>query len=512
MQKEFLIPEIDCNMATMARSPVRRFAIFLTSKRRRIATLLMLCFVCVSCENDFNSRNAEPYRAPNIILIMSDDQGWGDTGYNGHPFVKTPNLDEMASASLRMDRFYAAAPVCSPTRGSVLTGRNPNRINILNHGHYLRRFEVTIADVLKKQGYVTGMFGKWHVGAVHAGGPANPGKNGFDEWIVSPNYFDLDPWLSDKGVPRQYAGEGSRIIVDEAIKFIRKHVNRPTFTVIWFASPHVPHMASPPESQMYTDMENQGYYQEITALDSAVGDLRQELRRLDLSENTLVWFTSDNGGLVEKTSGGRGTKGSIYEGGLRVPALLEWPKRIKPGSTMLPMTTSDIFPTLAAVAGVQSDSAVPLDGVDLLPYFDTASELRPGGLGFWRYSIRGQSTPSEKIMKDLRTAIKRGENVVVPPRIKKQYKHFPVHSEQDFPGHSAWLVWPWKLHRIENDKQIMLELYDLQSDPMESTNVISTNDMRVREMNNDLKKWLKSVTKSLNGEDYCQANIKAPVC
>ncbi|HAH46090.1 MAG TPA: N-acetylgalactosamine 6-sulfate sulfatase, partial [Planctomycetaceae bacterium] len=136
---------------------------------------------------------------PNIILVMADDQGWGDTGYNGHPFVKTPSLDAMAQDGFVFDRFYAGAPVCSPTRASVMTGRNPNRAKVTNHGRYMRPHEQTIAETLKAAGYVTGIFGKVHLGSGQPDSPCNPSGMGFDEWVIGLNFFDNDPYLSRMG-------------------------------------------------------------------------------------------------------------------------------------------------------------------------------------------------------------------------------------------------------------------------------------------------------------------------
>ncbi|MHC4674886.1 MAG: sulfatase-like hydrolase/transferase, partial [Planctomycetota bacterium] len=173
---------------------------------------------------------------PNIILCMADDQGWGDMGYYGHPVLKTPNFDAMAAVGLRFDRFYAAAPVCSPTRGSVLTGRHPNRFGCFKWGYTLRPQEITVAEALKSAGYVTGHFGKWHLGSVQKGSPVNPGANGFDEWFSAPNYFDNHPILSRKGIAVQTKGESSMVTVEAAIEFIRKHVKtpQPLFAVVWF--------------------------------------------------------------------------------------------------------------------------------------------------------------------------------------------------------------------------------------------------------------------------------------
>lgn len=138
---------------------------------------------------------------PNIILLMGDDHGWEETGYNGHPHVKTPILDEMAATGLRLENFYAAHPTCSPTRASFLTGRHPNRMGTFAPGWSIRPEEITCAHILSKAGYHCGHFGKWHLGAVKADGPVNPGAMGFDEWVSHDNFFEMNPSLSRNGAP-----------------------------------------------------------------------------------------------------------------------------------------------------------------------------------------------------------------------------------------------------------------------------------------------------------------------
>ncbi len=196
--------------------------------------------------------NNETHRPPNIILVMADDQGWGDMAYNGHPVIQTPYFDSMAAETLRFDRFYAAAPVCSPTRGSFLTGRHPNRFACFTWGRTLRPQELTIAELLKFAGYVTGHFGKWHLGSVRQGSPVNPGESGFDEWLSAPNFFDNNPILSREGVAVQTEGESSMVIVDAALKFIQKHErgDQPYLAIIWFGSPHLPHEALDKDQQL----------------------------------------------------------------------------------------------------------------------------------------------------------------------------------------------------------------------------------------------------------------------
>ena len=177
---------------------------------------------------------------------MADDQGWGDMAYNGHPILKTPHFDIAAKECLRFDRFYAAAPVCSPTRASVLTGRHPNRMKAFSWGHTLRPQEVTIAELLKDQGYTTGHFGKWHLGSVQVGSPVNPGNSGFDEWFSAPNFFENDAILSREGIAEQTRGESSVLTVDAAWDFIKRnhHAQNPYLAVVWFGSPHAPHVAA----------------------------------------------------------------------------------------------------------------------------------------------------------------------------------------------------------------------------------------------------------------------------
>ena len=166
---------------------------------------------------------------PNVIFIMTDDQGWGQTGYYKHPVLKTPNLDAMAANGLRFDRFYAGAPVCSPTRASVLTGRANNRTGVPSHGHALRLQEKTIASALKQAGYATGHFGKWHLNGLRGPGapildedPYGPKSFGFETWMTVTNFFDLDPLMGSAQGVHQFKGDSSEIIVNQALSFIKK--------------------------------------------------------------------------------------------------------------------------------------------------------------------------------------------------------------------------------------------------------------------------------------------------
>ncbi len=464
-----------------------------------------LAFACVTSF-------AAAIEAPNIVLVMADDQGWGDMAYNGHPHLKTPNFDALAKEGVRFDQFHAAAPVCSPTRGSVMTGRNPNRFGCFSWGYPLRPQETTVAEALKTVGYTTGHFGKWHLGSVQKASPVSPGASGFDEWVSSPNYFDQDPVLSVQGTATQFQGDSSDITAEEALKFIRKCAGQKQrfLAVVWFGSPHDPHQALEADRAPYAELpkKQQNFYGEITAMDRAFGKLRASLKELDIDENTLLWYCSDNGALpkVGSSGGRRGNKGQIYEGGLLVPALMEWPAVFRePKVIQTPCVTSDIYPTVLGVAGVTMEKQPPLDGVDLMPLLSGQEKKRDKPIGFWDIPGKGIGMQSKVWMADLLAAQSRGEEPNDPARLMSHFAQIgsPV-STTEFAGHAAWLDWPWKLHRIENKQthEVTWQLYNLATDPDESTVLLAEQPERVPEMQKDLEKWLESVARSLNGEDY----------
>ena len=263
-------------------------------------------------------------RPPNIILCMADDLGWGDTGYRGHSVLRTPNLDRMAREGVRFDRFYSGAPVCSPTRGSCLTGRHPYRYGIpgANTGRMLSE-ELTLAEILKKRGYATGHFGKWHLGTLtkrikdsNRGRPgqtqhyAPPWDHGFDvcfsteakvpTWWREGSYDSYGTYYwtgEDERVPAEEieGADDSERIMDRALPFVRDAAKRgqPFFAVIWFHAPHLPVLSRPPFTDGYN--EHADYYGCITALDAQMGRLRAALQAAGVADDTMLWFCSDNG-------------------------------------------------------------------------------------------------------------------------------------------------------------------------------------------------------------------------
>jgi arylsulfatase A-like enzyme len=420
--------------------------------------------------------SAQDASKPNIILVMTDDQGWGQTSYMAHPILKTPNLDAMAANGLRFNRFYAGAPVCSPTRASVLTGRSNDRTAVFEHGHALRKQEKTIAQALKKVGYSTAHFGKWHLnGHRGAGVPIfkeddrNPGQFGFDDWLSVSNFFDINPIMSRNGEFVEFKGESSHIIVDEAINHIKnkKDDGKPLFIVIWFGSPHAPWMSDDDKSAFaHLDEASQNHYAELVSMDQSIGKLRNSLRDLKVADNTLVWFNSDNGGLHHfgsQTVGGlRKFKGSVYEGGIRVPCIIEWPETIKFSRiTNYPSSTMDIFPTIAEVVGLDaSNMGAPIDGTSISKLFET--------------DILSRDKPIPFRMNDKR----------------------------------AWIDNNYKIV-TEDLKNNEFELYDLSKDPSEITNIILEKPEIAKKMIQEFTAWNKSVDASVAGKDY-KGGLKEP--
>ncbi len=410
---------------------------------------------------------------PNIVLCMADDLGWGDVSYNGLTAAKTPNLDEMAASGLRFNRFYAAAPVCSPTRGSVLTGRHPNRYGVFLYGYPLRPQEKTVAQALRAAGYATGHFGKWHLNGVSGPGkpisaddPLHPGKFGFDEWLSVSNFFDLDPAMSRNGKTVELKGDGSDLIVEEALRFIGRATSekKPFLAVVWFGNPHSPHRALPADKEKAGGSD---YHGEIVGIDRAMGRLRQELRTSGAARNTILWFTSDNGAQGPGSTGGlRGKKGSVWEGGVRVPSLVEWPARIgKPATTDVPAVTSDIYPTIVELLGLASPGWVePIDGLSLVPLLDGKMTERPRPIGFWHVSP-----------KKGETGLAKGQ------------------------GQAAWTDNRHKIVRLPSGK---VELYDVVADPAEKQDLAAGKPDLAAKMKSDLEAWQDSVLKSHRGEDY----------
>ncbi|WP_209330293.1 sulfatase-like hydrolase/transferase [Lunatimonas salinarum] len=514
----------------MSKAASNRYREFMAA---RIFLLSWIWMGLVACQQ--TRTEAPVVELPNVVLLLGDDHGWDEVGYNGHPYIKTPVLDQMAARGLRMDRFFSASPVCSPTRGSIITGRHPNRYGTFTPGHSIRPEEVSIAQIMQKAGYATAHFGKWHLGPVKASSPTNPGAMGFDEWVSHDNFFEMDPPLSVNGAdPVIFKGEGSEVVVKEAMRFIAqaKAANKPFFVVIWYGSPHEPYSALQEDLDFYqnlpadfgdrqvklTSNETGGTverhqrevlierFAEITAMDRSIGMLRDYLEGEGLRRNTLLWYFGDNGTPQEgvATLPFRGMKGQVYDGGIRVPSVLEWPARVRyPLISAVNGVSTDVLPTLCEIVG-QPLPKRPIDGVSLVGMLDNVMMERPSPIGFWNgrdrqgvelepYLAADQqtgTTPLVKLMNGLAT------------RNFKNFRYTDI-QEADFGGPRVWLDNQYKLviHGGSGEKA-KRELFDVLADPEEQHNVIQNLPELAEKMEAEMSQWQQSVLESLTGRDY----------
>lgn len=487
-----------------------RFAFF-TKQRIDLHLISRLCFVVlfgfISCKEP---KDEKIIQRPNIILIMTDDQGWSDVGFNGNTEISTPNLDQLVSKGVIFDRFYAASAVCSPTRASVITGRNSLRMNIpyANDGH-MKQEEITLPELLIKEGYRTGHFGKWHLGTLtksvtdaNRGGRPEydkdyslPTEHGYDYFfcteskvptydpMVMPSNFAKGESLrygwkavSENDSVRPYGtaywvqenkqeleglqGDDAKIILDRAIPFIENSIkeNKPFFSTIWLHTPHLPVVSDTLHRSQYQelDLEKQLYYGTISAMDEQIGRLWQLLETQGVQENTILFFCSDNGP-EQATPGSSGVfrerKRSLYEGGVRVPAFGVWKNHWEGGRRIdFPTVTSDYLPTLLEVLGLEYPNNRPMDGTSVLAQLNGSAEARTKPIGF-----------------------------ICTPQI-------------------SWVTQQYKL--IGNDTFENFELYDLLKDPSEKHNIIEALPQVAVQLKSDLGAWLQSVENSKNGADY----------
>jgi arylsulfatase len=424
----------------------------------------------------------EPVR-PNIVLVITDDQGFGELGCHGNPIIKTPNLDRLHAESVRLTDFHVS-PTCSPTRCSLMTGRHEFRSGVTHTILERERMSLkatTIAEVLKSAGYATGIFGKWHLGDE---APYQPGRRGFDETFIhgaggigqtypgscgdAPGNTYFSPAILHNGVFEKTEGFCTDVFFRQAIKWIdaQRATAAPFFAQITTNAPHGPYVCPEEYARMY---EGQGlnadataYYGMISNIDDNVGKLLAQLKAWDLERKTLVIFMTDNGHSIGSlyNAGMRGAKGTPYQGGTRVPAFFRWPGVLPAGVDVDKLAAHvDLFPTLAEIAGAAIPADVALDGRSLLPI------LKDGG--------------SEWPDRYLFTHVGRW------PRGKaaeSKYANCAVRNSR---------------FRLVNNK----ELHDIENDPGETKNVIDEHPEAVAAMRAAYDQWWSEVLPALENED-----------
>lgn len=470
--------------------------------KRKYLLHLAGCFAIAAIFVNLPAVADEATPRPNIIFLMADDLGYGDTGFNGNTVIKTPHLDAMAKDGIRFTRFFSIGPVCAPTRASCLTGRHYMRFGMMhvNVGK-LPEQEITLAKVCKAQGYATGHFGKWHLGSMStkesprhkapAKDYAPPWERDYDDafateisvptWNPASGRFKnhhAPYWRNGEKVTDDLTGDDSRVIMDRAIPFIRKAVaeKKPFMTTIWFHAPHSPVVAGPEYLKLYEGYKEgqRHYFGCITALDEQIGRLRAELKKMGVEKNTILWFCSDNGpegsGTPKETydayhgafygSAGefRGRKRSLYNGGVCVPAVVVWPGTVTEGRTVeMPCSTLDYLPTVCEAIGFDYPDERPIDGESLLEM------------------LRGERNQRK-------TSIPFASNIQAP-RAAILREDFKLCSN---------------LSETGNDDA----LYHLHSDPAETNNLIPDRPKLAQSMRAELLEWLKSCRDSFDGKDY----------
>ena len=420
----------------------------------------VLTLSAFATNTDKTATTAVPSK-PNIIVIMADDLGNHDVGFQGATFIKTPNIDKLAHAGMIFTDGHVSAGVCSPSRAGFMTGRNQQRFgheaNCPHGKEGMDTSEFTLGQAMKKEGYTTAIFGKWHLGDLDK---QSPNKRGFDEfWGFrdgSHNYW-YKSVIKKKGKKRKkrnpvmhnnekipFDGYLTDWIGEKACEFINSNAEKTFFMFVAFNAPHGPLQAKPEDLKKF---KNNKYAAMIWSLDEAVGKIVKTLEKNKLMDNTMIWFLSDNGGTCEQASNGKynGKKGTLFEGGMRVPFFLYWKPVIKPGSVYnKPISSLDIFPTSVAVAGGNpAKNPKPLDGVNLIPYLTGKNKGLPNKKLNWRR---------------LNIAASRNGD--------------------------------WKLIRVDNK---YYALYNLKNDVGEMHNRIKENPEKAEELKKQLTNWEKGL-------------------
>ncbi|MDO6803729.1 arylsulfatase [Wenyingzhuangia sp. 1_MG-2023] len=448
--------------------------------------ILALLFFSISCTNATTNKKNKP----NVILVMTDDQGYGDVGALGNQIIKTPNIDSFYKESVHLTDFHVG-PTCAPTRSALMTGRYANSVGVwhtVGGWSLLREREKTLADMFSENGYKTGGFGKWHLGDNHSFRPEN---RGFQETVMhggggvqqTPDYWG-NTYFNDtyfkNGKPQKYEGYCTDIFFGEALNFIKEHKDEPFFCYLAPNAPHGPYNVPPEYYNMYKDVskdkltdKQKRFYGMITNIDDNFGKLRKTLEDLKIADNTILIFMTDNGtaaGVAYKngkvlgnTAGMKGHKGSHYEGGHRVPFFIHWKNgKLSKAKDIQQLTAQiDIMPTLAELCQINlPKNHMPLDGKSIVPFLKDTSK------------------------KDDRMVVTDSQRIQHPEKWRG----------------SAVMQNTW---RLINGK----ELYNIENDKGQKNDIASSHPEKVAEMRVFYEKWWTKVSADFDKEVYIKVGI-----
>ena len=460
--------------------------------QNRAMLVLLLGSLCIGCTSQRTTLIASP-EGPNFIVVLADDLGYGDLGCYGNPAIRTPHLDRFAAEGVRFTQCYSAAPVCSPARAGLLTGRTPYRAGV--HGAipwgspmHLPAGEITIAQLLRGRGYATAQVGKWHLsGGFHLTDQPNPSDHGFDYWFSTqnnalPSHHNPDNFFRNGEPVGPLEGYAASIVVDEAIRWLGavRDRRKPFLLYIGFHEPHEPIATDPRFAGLYDYPDNPSravYYGNVTQMDDAFGRLMASVDELGLRDNTLVLFTSDNGPArtpwhPHGSSGPlREKKGHLYEGGIRVPGMIRWPGKANPGSVCdEPVSGVDLLPTVSQITGIAAPADRPLDGASIVPVLRGRPVERRVPL-YWQYHDAPSAPKLALRMRDWKMLA-----ALDDPRLKSAGNIRPEMYE-------AWRA-------VEPSG---FELYHLGADVGESRDLAAGESSRAREICDTLTRLYRQV-------------------
>lgn len=482
------------------------------------------CLICIAALATSGTASPEvaPAARPNFVQILTDDQGWGDLGAFGHQFIETPHIDQLAAEGIKFTHAYSGGAVCSPSRASILTGRTPFRTGVYrwipsDHFSHLPKEEVTLPQLLRKDGYQTAHFGKWHLchyseerisrshnyknfafGGEHAGQPSM-NDYGYDYWFATGNVArpdhknPLNFFLNGKPLGRM-EGYSAQIVAAEFANWMKESRDKdaPFFVTIWFHEPHGPVNSDPQFIERYSELGDpslQQYYANVTQIDEAVASIVETLKKAGVYDDTMIWYTSDNGpegphefGTFNQeddpyigsryrgsTGGLRGRKRETHEGGIRVPTIISWPNGlkaagVKPGTLSAePIIGNDIFPTMLGAAGVPIPEGITLDSQSILPVLRGDDFARNKPL-FWRNSYQWRGDYRFEV------AIRNGDWKLVADTDRTQFELYNIVTDPrettDLSAFHPEILERMKKTLIAYDNEVLNETRDWwQKDP-----------------------------------------------